>query len=303
MKNFIPFLFLISCSFFSYSQNVGIGTNTPHTSAALDIQDSSRGMLIPRMTMVQRNAIQNPAEGLMVYQTDSTKGFWYYTMTQWKLLIDESPGNSIIKGLNHIGFARSATWVCPEGISRIEVELWGAGGGCGSTFVMKYGNNATFCIGQGGKGGKGGYLKQTIDVTPGLTYSIIIGNKGTNGILTPSPFSGFNTLGNWAEILYPTYTPNTIDGTDGGGTSFNDIMASGGKGGKAARFVNNTCIEGTDGNNGTLNNFIGVDFSTPIPSYVPTNYIRSYPVRTAIGGEPNNTVDKVGENGYCIISY
>ena len=69
----------------SYSQNVGIGTNAPNPSAALDITDTSRGILIPRMTMNQRNAIQNPAEGLMVYQTDSTKGYWYWDGIFWRL--------------------------------------------------------------------------------------------------------------------------------------------------------------------------------------------------------------------------
>ena len=52
---------------------VGIGTTTPVPSAALEIKDTTRGLLIPRMTMVQRNAISTPATGLMVYQTDSTK--------------------------------------------------------------------------------------------------------------------------------------------------------------------------------------------------------------------------------------
>ena len=77
-------MLLIFCSLFSYSQNVGIGTNTPHASAALDVKDSTRGILIPRMTMAQRNAIQNPAEGLMVYQTDSTFGFWYWGRGLWR---------------------------------------------------------------------------------------------------------------------------------------------------------------------------------------------------------------------------
>jgi len=83
MKKLLLSLFIIFCSVFSYSQNVGIGTNTPHASAALEIKDTSKGILIPRMTMAQRNTIQNPTEGLMVYQTDSTKGFWYWDGSGW----------------------------------------------------------------------------------------------------------------------------------------------------------------------------------------------------------------------------
>ena len=68
------------------SQNIGIGTNTPATSAALEVKDSSRGILIPRMTLLQRNNIQNPAEGLMVFQTDSTRGFWFFSTGSWQYL-------------------------------------------------------------------------------------------------------------------------------------------------------------------------------------------------------------------------
>jgi hypothetical protein len=68
------------------AQNVGIGTINPHASSALDITDTARGILIPRMTMAQRLNIVQPAEGLMVYQTDSTKGFWHWDGAQWKTI-------------------------------------------------------------------------------------------------------------------------------------------------------------------------------------------------------------------------
>ena len=78
------FTFYAAISFsFAFSQNVGIGTNSPHPSAALDIADTAKGILIPRMTSFQRNAIQNPAEGLMIYQTDDSTGFWYYSGQKW----------------------------------------------------------------------------------------------------------------------------------------------------------------------------------------------------------------------------
>jgi len=76
-------LFLGTCAF---TESIGIGTNTPHPSASLDITDSTKGILIPRMTFSQRSAIQNPSEGLMVYQTDNTKGFWHFDGTVWKQL-------------------------------------------------------------------------------------------------------------------------------------------------------------------------------------------------------------------------
>ncbi len=62
--------------------NVGIGTGSPHSSALLDISSTGKGMLIPRMTTVQRTAIASPANGLMVYDI-TTNSFWYYNGSSW----------------------------------------------------------------------------------------------------------------------------------------------------------------------------------------------------------------------------
>ena len=94
MRKIISSLVLFLVVFSSKGQNVGINTNTPHASAALDITDSTKGILIPRMTMFQRNSIQNPAEGLMVYQTNSTKGYWYYDGTEWKNVTTTNNSNN-----------------------------------------------------------------------------------------------------------------------------------------------------------------------------------------------------------------
>ena len=64
--------------------HVGIGTNAPNTSSSLDITGTSTGLLIPRMSKVQRNAIAAPATGLMVYQNaPDSMGFYYYNGTIW----------------------------------------------------------------------------------------------------------------------------------------------------------------------------------------------------------------------------
>jgi hypothetical protein len=49
----------------------------PDGSAMLDIKSTAKGLLIPRMTTGQRSVIGSPADGLMVYDTD-TKGLWVY---------------------------------------------------------------------------------------------------------------------------------------------------------------------------------------------------------------------------------
>jgi len=50
--------------------NLGIGTTNPNASALLDINSTSKGLLIPRMSTTQRNAIASPAVGLQIFNTD-----------------------------------------------------------------------------------------------------------------------------------------------------------------------------------------------------------------------------------------
>jgi len=78
------FLSLLLTGFFSFSisAQVGIGTTSPDASAALDVSSNSMGMLPPRMTTNQRDAISSPAAGLMIYCT-SVNDLQYYNGTNW----------------------------------------------------------------------------------------------------------------------------------------------------------------------------------------------------------------------------
>lgn len=82
---FIFTLFFIILTSLSFAQ-VGIGTNTPAPSAQLDISSTERGLLMPRMTMAQRNLIASPATGLTIYQTDNTAGFYFFDGSNWVTL-------------------------------------------------------------------------------------------------------------------------------------------------------------------------------------------------------------------------
>jgi hypothetical protein len=66
---------------------VGIGTTLPDSSSVLDVSSNSQGLLVPRMTTLERTGILNPAEGLLVYDTQ-VDSFYYYdtTSTSWKQL-------------------------------------------------------------------------------------------------------------------------------------------------------------------------------------------------------------------------
>ena len=64
------------------SGNIGVGTTTPNASAICDITSTTKGVLFPRMTTTQKNAIASPAAGLVVY--DSTaKSPGYYDGANW----------------------------------------------------------------------------------------------------------------------------------------------------------------------------------------------------------------------------
>lgn len=60
----------------TYTQ-VGIGTVTPHASAILDVESTTKGFLPPRMSDAQRDAIGNPAEGLTIFNTSENCLQWY----------------------------------------------------------------------------------------------------------------------------------------------------------------------------------------------------------------------------------
>ncbi len=76
MKNLLLFLILILG--FSATAQVAINTDgtAPDNSAMLDVKSTTRGFLAPRMTLAQRNAIGNPATGLVIFQTNSSPGLY-----------------------------------------------------------------------------------------------------------------------------------------------------------------------------------------------------------------------------------
>ncbi|GGD44764.1 hypothetical protein GCM10011514_05980 [Emticicia aquatilis] len=77
-------LLLSALNSMAQNENVGIGTTKPDNSALLDLTSTSKGLLIPRMTLAQRAGIKSPATGLMVYQIDFFTGFYFFDGAVWK---------------------------------------------------------------------------------------------------------------------------------------------------------------------------------------------------------------------------
>jgi len=73
MKNICTLLAAVLLTATTFAQ-VGINIETPDASAALDITSTTGGVLVPRMTAAQRDAITTPSQGLIIYCTDCASG-------------------------------------------------------------------------------------------------------------------------------------------------------------------------------------------------------------------------------------
>ncbi len=119
MKNLRLFfvLFIIGVHAFSFAQ-IGIQTNNPDASSALDIVSTNKGLLVPRVTLTadlsSASPVTSPATGLIVFNSGANQpqGFYYWggaawiklesgtgTITSWELT-----GNAgTVAGANFLG--------------------------------------------------------------------------------------------------------------------------------------------------------------------------------------------------------
>jgi uncharacterized protein (TIGR02145 family) len=86
MKIIIQILSFLFFALIGMAQNVGIGTSTPNPSAVLDLSSSTKGFLPPRLTLVQRDEILNPSEGLQIWNSDC-KEIQVFNGTIWTNMI------------------------------------------------------------------------------------------------------------------------------------------------------------------------------------------------------------------------
>lgn len=96
MKNSVFLFVFVLAQTALFGQSVAINTDgaAADNSAALDIKSTAKGMLVPRMTTVQRTAIANPATGLLVFDI-TTGSFWFYNGNAWSNLVDSNTGTSV----------------------------------------------------------------------------------------------------------------------------------------------------------------------------------------------------------------
>ncbi len=99
----ILILFLGSISLSQAQVSINTEGNDPHESAMLDVSSTDKGLLIPSMNTADREAISNPANGLMVYDLDNSS-FWFYSTAtnQWEVMT-----GAIVSALNDLLDART----------------------------------------------------------------------------------------------------------------------------------------------------------------------------------------------------
>ena len=118
MKYFLILILLILLAFVAPAQ-VGVHTDTPDNSSAMDIVASNRGLLIPRVTLTSDlsnpSPVTSPATGLLVFNSgaNQTVGFYYWNGSAWVLLGGGGGGggdywsltgnSGTIPGTNYVG--------------------------------------------------------------------------------------------------------------------------------------------------------------------------------------------------------
>ena len=185
-------LALFTITQFSYGQNTfpatgsaGIGTTTPNASSLLDMVSTTKGMLIPRMTKTERDAIVSPATGLLIYQTNNTPGFYYYSGSVWTA-ISTKDANKTLSNLTsptaiNVSMLPASTGTLDLGSSSLKWR---------DVYVsnIKFADGTTQSTAGGGGGGIGG--SGTASYIPKFTAGTTLGNST---IYDNSGNVGFNT--------------------------------------------------------------------------------------------------------------
>ena len=130
MKQFFTIIAALVLTATTFGQ-VGINNENPDGSAALDISSTTGGLLVPRMTQTQRDAISPVATGLMVYQTNGTVGFYYYNGSSWATYYSQDEVDGLIASLdaritalesNNTPVTLEGDWVNRDALENIEIN-------------------------------------------------------------------------------------------------------------------------------------------------------------------------------------
>lgn len=98
---------------------VGIGNSNPAVSSILDITSTDKGFLVPRMNTIERNLIANPADGLLIYNTDELNLNAFLQSKGWSVLASAFKSETLTTPKN----ITSITDVSLSGMSIIPMDV------------------------------------------------------------------------------------------------------------------------------------------------------------------------------------
>jgi hypothetical protein len=154
--------------------------------------------------------------------------------TQTTYVCGSSTGTGVGYGFSNMQVYATAgtyTFTVPVGVTKVMVEVWGAGGG------GNYGSS-----GGGRPGGGGGYGKSIFIVNAGTVYSVVVGAGGASGTSTSFPAGATGGSSSFGVII-------TSTGGRGGDPLVNTYLS--GLGGTGNGSINQNGGKGNDGQTGT----------------------------------------------------
>ena len=152
--------------------SLGLGTTAPNGAALLDLSSSTRGLLPPRLTQPQRDAVTSTGvaggaalgagqAGLTVFNTTSGKiNVW--DGTAWTEALATGQYGALPGPVSFGYTGGTQNYTVPAGVTQLRVRAQGAGGNGSTNFP----------------GGLGGTVTADLTVVPGQVLTLVVGGRG-----------------------------------------------------------------------------------------------------------------------------
>ena len=249
-------------NFYNNGSGLGVGTVVPDASSLLDVSSTSKGLLPPRMTVTQRNAIVNPANGLILFNITSGCPNYYYN-GNWREWCG-SVVNPLITALSCGTASLTGSLISNQAANAVSISIPYTGGNgaqyaaqsVNSTDVL--GLTATLSVGYFAAGL--GNLVYTITGTPATdgnaSFALTIGGQSCTVVVAVASLPAVISVLNCASV--------TTSGTLTSGTVASSVSSTvpyiGGNGGSySTQTISSTGVTGLTATltSGTLSNGSG----------------------------------------------